>query len=315
MRRLAIAPAAAAPALALLAAGAASAAPPWDAQRAMQHIVELVKITPRSIGTPGHERAIDYIVRSLTDDPDISVARQQWSELRDDGTPLHLTNIIARLHPARDRRVLLGTHYDSIVVAYKDPDARLRAAPMPGANNSASGVAVLLETARVLSHEPAFAGGVDFVFFDGEEGPLALGEGDPHWHALGSPHFAAHIDASYGGGSRPAVAVILDMVCKRDLRLKPEPNSLASAPSELHELWRIGQGINPAVFTDSAPSPPIGDDQVALARLGIPSLLLIDFDYHPWFNTTHDTPDKCSGASLRSVGLAISRFAGSYAAH
>ncbi|MGH8230463.1 MAG: M28 family peptidase, partial [Steroidobacteraceae bacterium] len=126
----------------------------WDGNRAMQQLQDLVRMTPRSVNTPGHARAIDYIVKSLANDPDVSIKRQEWSELRDDGVALHLTNIVARLHPMRDNRVLLGTHYDSIIAAYKDADPKLRSAPMPGANNSASGVAVLLESARVLSHSP-----------------------------------------------------------------------------------------------------------------------------------------------------------------
>ncbi|HEY3729948.1 MAG TPA: M28 family peptidase [Steroidobacteraceae bacterium] len=292
--------------------GAPAVSAHWDATRAMQQLQDLVRLTPRSVNTPSHARAIDYILKNLADDPDVTLKRQEWTELRDDGIALHLTNIVARLHPMRDNRVLFGTHYDSIIAAYKDADPKLRSAPMPGANNSASGVAVLLESARVLSHSSDSSVGVDFVFFDGEEGPLSLGAGDPHWHALGSPYFAAHVENFYAG-PRAQVAVILDMVGKRGLTLKPEADSLQSARTQVETLWRIGRSIAPAVFVDGPTIGPIGDDQVALARLGIPSLLLIDFDYSPWFNTTHDTPDKCSPESLSAVGRTLVEFAQSYA--
>ncbi|MGH8232344.1 MAG: M28 family peptidase, partial [Steroidobacteraceae bacterium] len=172
---------------------------------------------------------------------------------------------------------------------------------------------VLLESARVLSHSPDSGVGVDFVFFDGEEGPLSLGAGDPHWHALGSPYFAAHIENFYAG-RRPQAAVILDMVGKRGLKLQPEAASLQSARTQVQSLWHIGSSIAPAVFVDGPTIGPIGDDQIALARLGIPSLLLIDFDYSPWYNTTRDTPDKCSADSLQAVGRTLVQFAQSYTA-
>ena len=99
-----------------------------------------------------------------------------------------MTNIIARFKPYNPRRVIVATHFDSIVKAYRDtkkPDA-----PMPGANNSASGVALLLETARVLSEMPeAPPVGIDMIFFDGEEGSISIGAGDPNSHPIGSPLF------------------------------------------------------------------------------------------------------------------------------
>ncbi|HEY1725346.1 MAG TPA: M28 family peptidase [Steroidobacteraceae bacterium] len=296
----------------VFAQGGPASSAHWDANRAMQQLQDLVRLTPRSVNTPGHARAIDYLLKNLANDPDVTVKRQDWSELREDGVVLHLSNIVARLHPMRVNRVLFGSHYDSIIAAYKDADPKLRTAPMPGANNSASGVAVLLESARVLSHASGLGVGVDFVFFDGEEGPLSLGAGDPHWHALGSPYFAAHIESFYAG-RRPQVAVILDMVGKRSLKLQPEADSLQSARSQVQSLWQIGHSIAAEVFVDGPPIGPIGDDQVALARLGIPSLLLIDFDYSPWFNTTHDTPDKCSPDSLSAVGRTLVAFAQTYA--
>ncbi len=134
-----------------------------------------------------------------------------------------MTNIIARLAPSNPRRIIVATHYDSIVRAYRDdkkPDA-----PMPGANNSASGVAVLLETARVLGTLPPPPVGIDMIFFDGEEGPKSLGAGDPNWLALGSPYFTAHLGDFYST-RKPESAVVFDMVCYRNLQLNPELSSL-----------------------------------------------------------------------------------------
>ena len=271
----------------------------FDGQRAMALIAEQLRFTPRSLETPGHQQTIDFIKAELAKAGVDSLSLQRWAYKGDDGKSYAMTNIMARLDAANPRRMILATHYDSIIRAYADktnPNA-----PMPGANNSASGVAVLLETARVLSLLPKPAVGIDMIFFDGEEGPKSLGAGDPQWHALGSPYFAAHLKDFYPN-AKPEKAVVFDMVCDRDLKLKPEPSSLTSALPEVQKFWRAGAKIAPSAFDAHITTYPISDDHTALAAAGIPSFLVIDFEYEPYFNTTQDTPDKCSAESLQAVG-------------
>jgi glutaminyl-peptide cyclotransferase len=287
---------------------ARSELPAFDATRALGHIHALMAFTPRSMGAPGHEQTLAYIEAQLHATAHIQAQRETWAEMSFDGQTMGMSNLVARLNPQLKERMLLGTHYDSIVRAYRDPDTGRRSQPMPGANNSASGVAMLLELARVLSQaHPAL--GVDFVFFDGEEGPLSLGAGDPHWRALGSPYFARHASQFYPA-QLPVAALLFDMVCKRDIRLHPERSSLESAPQDSAALWALGQQLAPANFPQT-PQGTVLDDHTALAALGIPSLLLIDFDYEPWFNTTEDTEDKCSRESLQAVGSVASAFTAS----
>jgi glutaminyl-peptide cyclotransferase len=271
----------------------------WDGRRALALIAEQLLFTPRSLDTPGHQKTIDFIKAELAKTSVDSVSTQRWAYRDDDGNTHAMTNIIARFQAANPRRVILATHYDSIVRAYADrqnPNG-----PMPGANNSASGVAVLLETARVLSLLPKPAVGIDMIFFDGEEGPKSLGAGDPNWKALGSPHFVEHL-RDYYPNDRPEKAVVFDMVCDRDLKLKPESSSVVSALAEVQKYWRAGEAIAPGAFETRTTSYPISDDHTALAAAGIPSFLVIDFEYDPFFNTTQDTPDKCSAESLEAVG-------------
>jgi glutaminyl-peptide cyclotransferase len=268
----------------------------WMGDRALTDIAALLQFTPRSL------RAIDFIKAELAKTKAAAITTQQWTYRGADGTAHMLTNVIARFDPDNPRRIILGTHYDSIVRAYRDPiDPQ---APMPGANNSASGVALLLETARVLSASPAPAFGIDMVFFDGEEGPKSLGAGDPNWMALGSPYFASHLTTLYPA-TKPEQGIVFDMVCDRNLDLSPEPSSLSYAKSEVTRFWNIGASIAPQSFLPIPTRYPIGDDQDALAAAGIPSFLVIDFDYDPWFNTTKDTIDKCSSNSLEAVGRTL----------
>lgn len=277
----------------------------WSGGRAMADIAAQLKFTPRSLDTPGHQATIDYIEAQLAATPFKALTKQPFTYRGDDGVEHALTNLVARLDPANPRRVIVATHYDSIVHAYRD--AKSPDAPMPGANNSASGVAVLLETARALSGLPPPPFGIDMIFFDGEEGPNSLGAGDPHWFALGSPYFAAHLGDFYST-RKPEAGVVFDMVCYRDLKLSPELYSLANARSETVKFWNIGTAIAPSVFVNAPTAYPVGDDQTALVRAGIPSFLVIDFEYDPWFNTTQDTIDKCSAEKLADVGRTLLRY-------
>src|SRR5579862_4265849 len=147
----------------------------WKGSRAMADISRQLSFGPRSIGAPGHAKTIAYIEAEAAK-LGATATRQQWTEQLD-GKAVTLTNLVVRFSALKTRRIILGTHYDSIVRAYRDAQNPL--GPMPGANNSASGVALLLETGRVLATaRPQPSAGVDLVFFDGEEGPLSLGEGD-----------------------------------------------------------------------------------------------------------------------------------------
>jgi glutaminyl-peptide cyclotransferase len=271
----------------------------FDGQRAMALITEQLRFTPRSLDTPGHQQTIDFIKAELAKANVDGVLLQRWPYKTADGKSFAMTNIIARFDAANPRRMILATHYDSIVRAYADKNNPN--GPMPGANNSASGVAVLLEIARVLSLLPKPAVGIDMIFFDGEEGPKSLGAGDPDWHALGSPYFIAHLK-DYYPNAKPEKAVVFDMVCDRDLKLKPEPSSVANALPEVQKFWRAGTDVAPAAFDTRMTAYPISDDHTALATAGIPSFLVIDFEYEPFFNTTQDTLDKCSAESLQAVG-------------
>ena len=277
----------------------------WDGQRALAVITELLRFTPRSMETPGHQKTIDYIKAELAKTKFNAVQEQRFVFSRDDGNRMAITNIIARLKPDDPHRIIVATHYDSIIKAYRD--AKKPNAPMPGANNSSSGVAVLLETARVLSELPEPPTGIDLVFFDGEEGSISMGAGDPNFRPVGSAYFAEHLKDFYPA-KMPEKAIDFDMVCDRDLHLKMEPTSLASAGDEVKKFWTIGKELAPDAF-EMRPSPyAIDDDHSFLQQAGIPSFIVIDFEYEPFYNTTQDTIDKCSARSLEAVGRTLVKY-------
>jgi hypothetical protein len=145
------------------------------------------------------------------------------------------------------------------------------------------------------------------IFFDGEEGAISMGAGDPNFKPIGSAHFAERL-AEFYPNAKPEKAVDLDMVCDKDLHLKPEPSSIASAGDEVKKFWDLGMKIAPQAFETQRTPYTIEDDHSNLQAAGIPSFIVIDFDYEPYYNTLQDTPDKCSTQSLEAVGRTLLQY-------
>lgn len=261
---------------------------------------------PRFMGSDGHDRVKDFLIAEMRTIADETLT-QSWNYDATDGRTYTLTNIIGRVHPENPRRIILGTHYDS--KRFADKDIYTPNEPVPGANDSASGVAVLLAVAEVLERSQQLTDiGIDFVFFDGEEGDVNQGSDYRDWKPLGSTYFADNLARIYGN-TKPTHALILDMVCDKDLMIYKEQSSLEYATAYVDAFWNVAKTIDSKdsnVFKDT-PGLYINDDHTSLSRVGIPSMLLIDFEYPP-FHTTEDTLDKCSAESLETVARAVLEY-------
>jgi len=276
----------------------------FDGAQAVGIIQQLLTYGDRSIGGVGHDKTKAFL-RAEGQSVSGDVSAQSWTHTRSDGSTVALSNIKLSLFPKEKKRIILATHYDTQPVAFRD-GLHPRAAD-PGANNGASGVATLLELARALTHgknQPSV--GVDIIFFDGEEGERGVEPMD--WRPLGSQYLAAHLTDFYPD-KKPFESIDIDMVCDRDLHIKKEPSSVRSAPQLVDDIWRVGKRTAPSVFS-SVSSEGILDDHTSLTAAGIPSVLLIDFEY-PWNYTTRDTVDKCSKKSLQSVGDTLLEYVAS----
>jgi hypothetical protein len=253
----------------------------FDGERALGLVEEQVAMGPRVPGSPAHARAIEWMAESL-EAAGWDVARMPFEAGGAAGT-----NLLASFGERRDPPILLGAHFDSRAVADKDEVSP--ASPVPGANDGASGVAVLLELARVL---PALnpARPIWLAFFDLEDGGGAAGG---EW-ILGSRALAADLP------STPAAAIIVDMVGDADLQLHYEVNS---DPLLRETIWGTASSLG---FEGFIPSPrhSMIDDHVPFLERGIPTVLIIDFDY-PYHHTTQDTLDKVAAGSLEQVGRTL----------
>lgn len=272
-------------------APAAALAPrAFDAERAYRDLVRQCEFGPRVPNSEAHEQCARWLAREL-ERTGARVHRQAFTRTVA-GKQLRLTNIIATLNPDGRGHVILSAHWDSRPMADRDPDPSAREKPVPGANDGASGVAVLLEVARALRSRPP-AQRVTIVLFDGEDYGAT-----PAGMFLGSRAFAQRFT-----GPPVTWAALLDMVGDRDLRLPQEEHSLELAPQVVKRIWGAAARAGSAAFV-AEPGPAILDDHLPLLARGIPCADVIDIDYAHW-HTTADTPDKCSAASLGQVGRAI----------
>jgi glutaminyl-peptide cyclotransferase len=268
-------------------------APEPDAARAFRHLEAQVQCGPRLPGSPGIECCRRYILDALRPYA-ARVATQAFAVADPYGTDsLQLVNLQANFFTDRPARVLLAAHYDSRPRSDQDTGAA-RDQPCPGANDGASGVAVLLEIARALATwDPGV--GVDLVFFDGEDYGR---ESDLEYYCLGAKAFARSM-----GAYRPRALVLLDMVGDRDLRIPVEGNSARMAPGLVNAVFATAESLGVRQFVRT-PGPAWYDDHYPFMQAGIPSLDLIDFDYPAW-HTTRDLPDQCDPQSLAAVARVV----------
>jgi glutaminyl-peptide cyclotransferase len=184
--------------------------------------------------------------------------------------------------------VLLGAHYDTRPVADRDPNDAKQ--PVPGGNDGASGVAVLLELARVLDAS-TLDRQVLLAFFDAED----RGELDGWPFSVGAEHMASHLTV------RPDYMVLVDMVGDRDQNIYWESNS---DPALMRDLWSIAEKLDYGRQFIPERRWGLMDDHIPFVNRGIPSVDIIDFDY-PYWHTALDTCDKISPESLERVGRVL----------
>ncbi len=275
-----------------------SCAPVFDEVRAFQMLKDQVALGPRVPGTAGHTRGLQFILRNV--EPYADEVHKQAFAAALDGRRVVMTNVIARFNPQADKHILLAAHWDTRPTADMEVTPDKRRQPIPGANDGASGVAVLLELARTF-HQRAPGVGVVMVFFDGED----YGPGMDKMF-LGSKHFASQLDTTNAAPRKRDIlyGILLDMVGDANLEIPKETHSLRAAPAVLNRIWSAARELAyQDIFTET-PGAAILDDHVPLIEAGVKCVDLIDFNYGPW-HTLDDTPDKCSPKSLLAVGKVV----------
>lgn len=254
----------------------------FNGEKALASVNYQLDLGPRIPGSSAHTEEIDWISAELR--------KNGWEVETQEAVALGypIKNIIAK-RGAGMPWIIIGAHYDTRLMADRDPDPAKWYQPVPGANDGASGVAVLLELARVLPR--TLDGQVWLVFFDAEDnGNL------PGWEwILGSTSFVEQLS------EMPNAVVIVDMVGDKDLNLYLEKNS---DPGLRSAIWKTAADLGYREVFIPAEKHSILDDHTPFLRAGIPAVDIIDFDY-PYWHTTMDTADKVSARSLEIVGSTL----------
>jgi glutaminyl-peptide cyclotransferase len=272
--------------------------PAFDGEQAFRYLFEQVQFGPRVPGTAASKACRSYFYEHFRAAGFQVDSQAFYFTDPYTGVDSPLVNVIAHYRVDEDdsMAVLYLAHYDSRPRAEHAFDSMMQELPIAGANDGASGVAVLMELANLVAdrHPPV---NVDLVLVDGEDWGKP---GDRDHYLLGSRHFATGIQGKYHFG------IVPDMVGDADQQIFREEFSERFHP-ELNDLvWNTAAELSISTFVDTT-RWEVYDDHVRLNVGGVPSVVIVDFDY-PYWHTEFDTPDKCSAQSLENVGRVLTKI-------
>lgn len=267
---------------------------------------------PRTMNSEAHEQCAQWIAGKFRQ-YGMEVSEQKVTLTGYDGTPLRATNIIASYKPQQTERILLCAHWDSRPWADNDTDEANWRKPVMAANDGASGVAVLLEVARLLQAADSLSLGVDFVCFDAEDW------GTPQWAedengtdswALGANHWA---EKPHKEGYKARFGILLDMVGGRGAQFYRELVSKRYANAIVEKIWRSAQTVGYGSFFPAKDGGMITDDHVPVNEvLGVPTADIIPYypdcpqsSFGPTWHTVDDTMENIDPSTLQAVGQTV----------
>jgi len=271
--------------------------PSFDGDRAFSYIEKQVSFGPRVPGSDNSVNCQKYLI-DFFDNLGAAVDTMQFVHVdKITGKPITMVNIIASFtgyDEDNDEKYILAAHYDSRPRAEYDPDSTKRNNWIDGADDGASGVAVLMELGNLLASQRARVD-IDMLLLDGEDYGRP---GDLDEYFLGAKDFVLRdVKDKY------KFALVIDMIGDKDLRIYREEHSNKYSPEFTDRVWKIAAELGETAFVDSV-KHAIYDDHLSFMTIKLPAAVIIDFDYRYW-HTTHDTPDKCSPESLASVGRVV----------
>ena len=280
--------------------------PAFNADSAYAFCQRQCDFGPRTMNSDAHEKCGAWMVKKF-EEFGMTVTEQRASLKGFDGTALLSNNIIASYHPEREDRIMICAHWDSRPWADNDPDERNHDKPVLAANDGASGVAVMLELARLVGQTDSLRMGVDFICFDAEDWGQ---EGDGDSWALGAQYWAAHLHrpdykARYG--------ILLDMVGGQGARFYQEGFSMLYAPQVVDAVWQAAEVVGYGSFFPRQSGGSITDDHGPVNEVAqIPCIDIIphypnceESSFGPTWHTVKDDMQHIDAATLRAVGQTL----------
>jgi Zn-dependent M28 family amino/carboxypeptidase len=285
--------------------------PAFNRDTAFHFIEEQLSFGPRVPNSDGHTACRQWITEIL-ESYGGSVLEQNFNARTYFNQDIQGTNIIGQFNPTYKKRILLAAHWDTRYIAEEDDDVTMRDKPLPGADDGASGVAILLEIARTMKENPINLG-VDLIFFDAEDQGERESNNNESW-CLGSQYWSKNLHIK---NYRPKYGILLDMVGARNAMFNKENVSgLYSHASQVHALytkvWNLAQGMGKGnYFIDSRISGIIDDHYFVNLYTGIPMINIINkpvgsrqgFGDH--WHTHNDDIDVIDKQTLSAVGQVV----------
>jgi len=278
-------------------AGCQTKVPSFSGEKAFTHLVNQCDFGPRNPGSDGHKNALKYFMEVMAPLADTVYTQSFTETMPRTNQKVEMNNVIARFNIRAKKQIMISAHWDTRPWGDRGSSLIERETPILGANDGASGVAVILELARILkNNSPAL--GVNLVLFDAEDYGTS---GDSWSYCKGSQYFAKNLPIPF-----PDYAINLDMVGDANLNVYIERYSYKQNPKLVMELWGKAEELNLTGFKKMA-YYTIFDDHVPLYEIaGIPAVDIIDFDYPDektnYHHTHNDVVENCSPQSLWQVG-------------
>ena len=264
----------------------------------------------------GHDLCGEWIVSKFKE-YGCKVTTQTATLAGYDGTKLRSRNIMASINPEATTRILLCAHWDSRPWADNDPDSANWRKPILAANDAASGVAVMLELARIIGKskdEKAFNKqlGIDFVCFDAEDW------GTPQWAdvadnadswALGAQYWSKNLPQGY----EARYGILLDMVGGVGAKFYREGMSMQYAPEIVKKVWRAAREVGFGSYFPKEDGGVITDDHVPVNQFAkIPTIDIIPYyadcqqsSFGPTWHTLADNMENIDKNTLKAVGQTL----------
>ncbi|MBQ7419842.1 MAG: M28 family peptidase [Prevotella sp.] len=289
----------------------------FDADSAYQFCAAQCQFGPRTMNSEAHEQCGRWIAQKFQQYG--YQVEQQHADLKGyDGTLLKSTNIIAKQSIANSQRILVCAHWDSRPWADNDPDSTNWRKPVMAANDGASGVAVMLELARLIQQHDSLNIAVDFICFDAEDWGIpqwdTTGDGTDSW-ALGAQYWAQEYSQQQDANSQQPYqyAILLDMVGGQGAKFYQESFSLQKANQVVEKVWRAASAAGYGSFFPMKEGGAITDDHLPVNDTAmIPCIDIINHypdcpqgSFGPTWHTVYDDMQHIDKNTLQAVGQTL----------
>ncbi len=314
--------------------GATTTAASFSADSAYRYVQTQVDFGPRVPGSDEHYHCAQWLKSELTrHGATVSIQQGQLPNYAGEQQPIY--NIIGQFNPEKRNRILLCAHWDTRPWADQEELSTTHVSPLyggtkgglpiPGANDGASGVGVLLEIARQLGIMQTTKG-IDIVFFDAEDmgtPEFYTGKEREHTWCLGSQLWAQRLMSDEESGMRTPhsaprtshsyqYGILLDMVGAPDAIFPKEYYSMQYASNYVEKVWRTAEALGYGQYFRQDKTYPITDDHYYVNTIaGIPCIDIINYNpnsltgFAPWWHTHSDDMRNISPQTLSAVGTVV----------